>query len=180
MNTAGGWRRFFADCIDNLILGIGSFLLGVLMGLFFPPPILDLLGNLISGTLLILYFSLLESSSAQSTLGQRFLGIRVFSLSYERISFWRALYRVLITHFAIIVFGVVGLFFSVILARLQIPALAFGVYFFVLLPFCVYAVLAFFYLRLFSGKKQTLRDYLTSTLMIKTATVPVKNEEGSE
>lgn len=99
---AGFWRRFVAVLIDLIILVIGGAFIGGTVGtiIWF---ILDASGidldmiqtvvivaDIITNVLNWLYFTLLESSSKQATLGKMALGIVVTDLSGNRISFGRA------------------------------------------------------------------------------------------
>lgn len=100
---AGFWRRLAAAFIDGIILWIGGTMMGIilgfLIGLFLGIRGTDLkvikkvaginiyiLGIVINW----LYYTLLESSSRQATLGKMALGIAVTDLSGNRISFGRA------------------------------------------------------------------------------------------
>jgi len=100
---AGFWRRFGAALIDGVILWIGGIILGVilgsLIGLFLGIRGTDMeiikkvaVTNIyIIGTVLHwLYYTLLESSSRQATLGKAAVGIIVTDLDGGRISFGRA------------------------------------------------------------------------------------------
>src|SRR3989344_1024599 len=87
---AGFWRRFGAIIIDQIIVGIGvsilSFALGA--GITDPnnadtfEPIFGLGGLAISW----LYYSLMESSSHQATLGKMAIGIKVTDLQNQPVS----------------------------------------------------------------------------------------------
>lgn len=89
-------------------------------------------GFLIALTAIWLYFAGLESSSLQSTLSGRILGLRVTDLKGEPISFNRATLR----HFAM--------------------------YFSALTPFAIGFLMAFW-----TKRRQTLHDYVTSTLVLR-------------
>ncbi len=109
---AGFWKRFVAYLIDDLLLGLFSFLVfipvfgilglgvagmgngddversvGMLMGLIVGPLLLAILAICVAGWL---YFALMESSAKGATLGKMALGIRVTDLAGNRISFGRA------------------------------------------------------------------------------------------
>ena len=107
---AGFWLRLLADIIDNLLLGIPY---GVLAVMIFasaipmlralgatenPNPLLiaSLLGSRVLLFLLLnllgtwLYWSLLESSSWQATVGKKALGLYVTDLQGGRVSFGKA------------------------------------------------------------------------------------------
>jgi len=89
-------------------------------------------GFLIALTAIWLYFAGLESSSLQSTLSGRILGLRVTDLKGEPISFNRATLR----HFAM--------------------------YFSAVTPFAIGYLMAFW-----TKRRQTLHDYVTSTVVVK-------------
>lgn len=78
---AGFWRRFAAAIIDGLILSVASTtVIFVSLGIAYP-------FTLVVGWL---YYSLMESSSTQATLGKMALNIKVTDLDGRRISFGRA------------------------------------------------------------------------------------------
>lgn len=90
---AGFWRRFLAIIIDGIILGIAGNILnygviGVVFGLrgFAEDGVYELVGVVIAW----LYFTLMEASSNQGTLGKMALGIVVTDLDGKRISWGRA------------------------------------------------------------------------------------------
>lgn len=103
---AGFWPRFAAFLIDSIIQFFMGFVLALLFIFLFlkgfdaeqaaPNPereaILNLLGFLIGW----LYFTLMESSRYQGTIGKRLLGLRVVDMQGEPVSFVRATGR----HFA--------------------------------------------------------------------------------
>ena len=81
MTYAGFWRRFGAIIIDAIIVDMATgILLLVSLGAF--APVLFFAGWL--------YYSLMESSSWQATLGKMALGIAVTDNAGKRISFGRA------------------------------------------------------------------------------------------
>lgn len=99
----GFWERFLAYCIDSLILLVGSVVVGFL-GAFFIAFILALMGLDVEGmedsfvaiyyilaiALIWLYFTIMESSKIQATLGKKICNLVVVDLSGSRISFARA------------------------------------------------------------------------------------------
>jgi uncharacterized RDD family membrane protein YckC len=94
----GFWRRFAAYIIDAILVVILSALIGALLGIVI--SILRIDRGVISGlstvvgvVIVVLYFSLQESSEAQATLGKRALGVKVTDMNGQRISFPRALGR---------------------------------------------------------------------------------------
>jgi uncharacterized RDD family membrane protein YckC len=80
-NYADFFKRFAAYLIDGFIFGAITGMLFLVMGYYFYFPFL------LSGWL---YFSLMESSQYQATLGKRALGIVVTDLNGDRISFGKA------------------------------------------------------------------------------------------
>jgi uncharacterized RDD family membrane protein YckC/Tfp pilus assembly major pilin PilA len=74
---AGFWRRVAAYIIDGLVISIPSFVVNIV-------PILGFLVSLVGRWL---YFSLMESSSWQATLGKRAMGIKVTDAQGQRVSF---------------------------------------------------------------------------------------------
>ncbi len=90
---AGFWRRFAAIFIDGLILGVAGNVinygfLGAAFGLtgIRRSGTYELIGVIIAW----LYFTLLEASSTQGTVGKMALGIKVTDLDGRRISWARA------------------------------------------------------------------------------------------
>lgn len=86
---AGFWKRFVAAIIDGIILTIGGWLIGSLIGVlfgWFGIPLAYLVG-FVGGWL---YYALMESSEKQATLGKQALGIIVTDIDGNRISFGRA------------------------------------------------------------------------------------------
>jgi len=82
---AGFWRRFVALLIDGIILSLAGVLIGFVFGE--PPGRFNSLVSTIAGWL---YFSLMESSEKQATLGKMALGIYVTDNYGNRITFGRA------------------------------------------------------------------------------------------
>jgi len=100
---AGFWRRLIAVLIDTIILAIGGAIMGGIIGGTFGfilgavgteastiQAIAMVTGYLVGIVLNWLYFTLLESSSKQATLGKMAIGIIVTDLNGSRISFGRA------------------------------------------------------------------------------------------
>lgn len=91
---AGFWKRFAAFVIDNLVLLIPSLIVGAILGLLmafiFSPSSTQIVGNLVGFLMTWLYYSLMESSGKQATLGKMAVGIKVVDLRGEQISFARA------------------------------------------------------------------------------------------
>jgi len=96
---AGFWERFSAMFIDSIILTIGGYLIGVIFGLLLVGLGVDLgtiqtnaegFGSILGIVEGWLYYTLLESSTKQATLGKMIMGIFVTDLNGNRISFGRA------------------------------------------------------------------------------------------
>jgi uncharacterized RDD family membrane protein YckC len=107
---AGFWLRLLADVIDNILLGIPYGLLAAVIFASAIPMLRDLaaaqnpnplliasvLGSRILLFILLnllgtwLYWSLLESSSWQATVGKKALGLYVTDLQGSRVSFGKA------------------------------------------------------------------------------------------
>ncbi len=103
VSYAGFWKRLLAYLIDSVILTIGGFIIGFILGIFLGVmlvaadantnaigPYANGLGNVLGLILGWLYFSFLESSAKQGTIGKMALGIKVTDLAGNRISFGRA------------------------------------------------------------------------------------------
>lgn len=109
---AGFWIRVLAGILDSIIV---TFLFGILFvvgaGVVYmlhghgwdrPEAENLLIGLLILAVILTnilyyLYFAILESSSWQATIGMKICGLKITSVDFKRISFWRALGRELAT-----------------------------------------------------------------------------------
>lgn len=98
---AGFWERFGAFFIDLIILSV----VGVVLGLILDDPRDKYFttSNYIGIVIDWLYYALQESGPGQATVGKRALGIKVTSLTGERISFANATGR----HFAKFLSGIV-------------------------------------------------------------------------
>jgi len=79
----GFWERFFAAIIDGIIMWIPNAVFQYLVGDIFIGYIASIVFNW-------LYYTLLESSEGQATIGKRALGLKVTNLNGERISFGQA------------------------------------------------------------------------------------------
>jgi uncharacterized RDD family membrane protein YckC len=106
MEYAGFWRRFTAYFLDNVILAFAELVFLFVLGL-----VLQLTGitdsinkdetsQIIAGTFLLiliivnwLYFSLMESSKFQATVGKIALNIKVVDYEGKKISFKLATIR---------------------------------------------------------------------------------------
>jgi uncharacterized RDD family membrane protein YckC len=101
-NYAGFWRRFAALIIDMLILAVPTYFLAILLG-DDPSDRMNTgdavkiqyftIYNVVSFLINWLYFSLMESSARQATLGKQAMGIYVCDVYGNRISFLKASLR---------------------------------------------------------------------------------------
>jgi uncharacterized RDD family membrane protein YckC len=90
LQYAGFWIRTGAYFIDAIVLYAVTFVLGFLIGdLGLNPAI----GGIISLLIAILYFSLMEASEHQATLGKMAVGIRVGDRNGDQISVLNAIGR---------------------------------------------------------------------------------------
>ncbi len=100
---AGFWKRVAASIIDSIILQVvgmfGGFLVGAVAGFMMAMAGVDiaviefagsLLGFFLGVVLNWLYFTIMESSSKQATLGKMALGIVVTDMDGQQISFAKA------------------------------------------------------------------------------------------
>ncbi|MFN8287052.1 MAG: RDD family protein [Chitinophagales bacterium] len=100
---AGFWLRFAAYVIDRAILGLA---LGVVLGQTKAESREVFQGMLIAFALSeVLYFTALECSDQQATLGKQFVGIKVTDENGQRLTFKRALLRSLSKYFSFILLG---------------------------------------------------------------------------
>jgi uncharacterized RDD family membrane protein YckC len=86
MEKYGGfWRRFVALLIDGVIFGAIEGVVGRMLGY-------EIAGGM---NLLLswLYYSLMESSGTQATLGKMVMGLKVTDLDGDRITFKKATIR---------------------------------------------------------------------------------------
>jgi uncharacterized RDD family membrane protein YckC len=104
---AGFWIRLVAHLIDSLIIIVGgvfavfimAFIGSALFGgseQFLPKggsPDSQLLSNLVFFAIALVYFSGMESSTYQGTLGKRALSLKVVNTSQQKISYSKALGR---------------------------------------------------------------------------------------
>ena len=119
LNYAGFWERFLAYCIDSAVLTLGSVIVGFL-GAFFIGFIMALMGMeveemenffvilyyILAFVLSCLYFTIMESSGMQATLGKKALNLAVTDLSGNRITFGRANGRYWSKLVSIAIFGI--------------------------------------------------------------------------
>jgi uncharacterized RDD family membrane protein YckC len=102
---AGFWRRVAAVIIDGLILSIVEVPLNIGLGAdtSSQSPSRASTAYVISTLISWLYFSLMESSARQATVGKMALGIKVTDMEGQRITFGRATGR----YFAKILSGLI-------------------------------------------------------------------------
>lgn len=93
---AGFFARFAAAFIDQILLGIFGFVVGLALGVAMvaagvkDAEVVGRAGNLLGLILGWLYYASMESSSSQATFGKQALGIKVTDLEGNPISFGRA------------------------------------------------------------------------------------------
>jgi len=99
----GFWERFLAYCIDSIILTLASVVVGFI-GAFFIGFVMALMGieieemedffvvlyYILAFVLSWLYFTIMESSKLQATLGKKICNLVVTDLSGNKITFARA------------------------------------------------------------------------------------------
>ncbi len=104
---AGLWKRSFAFLIDFVITIIPLLAIMKFTGLYKLNHEWTGVGiNLIQVTLYWLYYSLLQSSNWQSTIGKKVLGLIVTDLNGSKISFQQASIRFLFMFLSILTLGV--------------------------------------------------------------------------
>lgn len=91
LDYAGFWIRFVAYFIDAILLGIINVIATLILVGDFDNSNVAL--NLFSFLIGVLYFSLMESSDRQATLGKMAVGIKVGNKNGNKISFANALGR---------------------------------------------------------------------------------------
>ncbi len=95
-NYAGFWIRFLAYFIDSILMSIVNVI--ILYGVVGIDTLADpqegvLMTNAINFIIPLLYFTLMQSSSKQATLGKMAVGIKVLNANSETISFPQAIGR---------------------------------------------------------------------------------------
>lgn len=111
---AGFWRRIAALFIDFILLSLAAVVIGIICGFIYESftwkfkqisqindKEIEIVGKILSFIILWLYFSLMESSPLQGTIGKFMLKIKVTDLNLERIKFGKATGR----HFCKILSG---------------------------------------------------------------------------
>lgn len=97
-NYAGFWIRFLAYFIDSILMGIVNIvILYAVVGIdtLADPQEGTLMSNVLTIIIPLLYFTLMQSSSKQATLGKMAVGIKVLNSNGETMSFAQALGRYL-------------------------------------------------------------------------------------
>ncbi|CAA6812828.1 MAG: RDD family protein [uncultured Aureispira sp.] len=94
----GFWKRFVATGID--VVGLSVLLVcwtsvTELLGFILPSGANYFLQDVVTPVLLLLYFPLCESSRYQASVGKYILGMKIIDENGEKMTFWRALARVL-------------------------------------------------------------------------------------
>ncbi|MFZ3150489.1 MAG: RDD family protein [Anaerolineaceae bacterium] len=85
---AGFWKRFLAVILDGIIVGAIGWLLSRVTGNFFGNEFLN--NTFFPFVIAWLYYTLMESSEKQATLGKQAMQIKVTDMQGRRISFGRA------------------------------------------------------------------------------------------
>lgn len=112
-NYAGFWIRFLALIIDGLVIGTTAVLINV--GIFglesYTNPEASNAPTLVNFVVYLLYFSLMQSSSVQATLGKMAVGVKVVDTNGEQISLPKGIGR----YFSKVISGII-LFIGYIMA----------------------------------------------------------------
>lgn len=103
ISYAGFWKRFFALIVDVIIIIIPSAFISVPFLSSAPQGDAGSLANVIVFMVGWMYYSNMESSKKQATLGKMLLGIKVTDVDGERIDFGKASGR----HFGKIISGAI-------------------------------------------------------------------------
>lgn len=95
MRYAGFWRRLLAYVLDHVVLLAAAFLVGLVIAILGLASTLDsngvdVLFNIFGVVAAWLYFALQESGTHQATLGKRALGLKVFDMQGQRLTFGKA------------------------------------------------------------------------------------------
>jgi len=116
---SGFWERFFAYCIDSIILTLASVVVGFI-GAFFIGFVMALMGieieemedffvvlyYILAFILSWLYFTIMESSKLQATLGKKICNLFVTDTSGNRITFLKANARFWSKFISAVIFGI--------------------------------------------------------------------------
>ncbi len=95
---AGFWLRLCAWIIDMVIISIGGWILGFIIGFGYASAVgsavyVAWIGNIFGVLVTWMYFAGFESSRYQATFGKRIVGIVVTSSNGKRVSFGQATVR---------------------------------------------------------------------------------------
>ncbi|RKZ52929.1 MAG: RDD family protein [Candidatus Parabeggiatoa sp. nov. 3] len=94
MRYGGFWLRVIASIIDGILIQIvvfvGAFLVVMLVMGEGTEESLHIIANLVGLVISWLYYTLLESSNWQATIGKKALGLKVTDLQGQQIGFGRA------------------------------------------------------------------------------------------
>lgn len=88
---AGFWIRVVAYLIDGILLAVINFIIGLVMGSAGTGA--GTMGSVISLIIGLVYFSVMESSESQGTVGKMVVNIKVGDSNGERISLSNAMGR---------------------------------------------------------------------------------------
>ena len=164
LRYAGFWKRYIADCIDLVILGI----------LITSRSIFNLGHNSLSITifliaviaLFLIYFIWSESSIRQATFGKILVGIVVTDLEGRRISIFKSIERLMVKYLCSIVIGFMATF--LILSGFN-PLNGKAAFSFAGFLIAILAGLAIFLIPTAFNKKQAPHDSLTDCLVLSKA-----------
>jgi uncharacterized RDD family membrane protein YckC len=118
---AGFWIRLLAGFIDlmivSLIIGLAFFqlkhlfpsfaylltpthvhLMGYEMQWYYTMPIV---GKILQVVITLLYYSLLESSKWQASIGMKICGLKITDINFQRLRWWQALVRELAAYLSL-------------------------------------------------------------------------------
>lgn len=97
MEYVGFWMRVIAYIIDSIILEVVLFVIAFLISMSSGEPVVMAMGgplmSIIGLVLGLGYWSVMESSAKQATIGKMIIGAKVTDEAGNRISFMRALGR---------------------------------------------------------------------------------------
>lgn len=105
LEYAGFWRRVAASLFDNAVTTFVGLGLGIML-VIFNIPIPQIISNVVPILIFWLYFSLMESSDKQATVGKRILGIQVTGIDGNKISFLRATGRTFAKILSVLTLGI--------------------------------------------------------------------------
>lgn len=105
-NYAGFWIRVGAALVDGVILGILNVIISFIYLGTYSIYQSDTLLSVVSWILGILYYTLMESSERQATLGKMAVGIKVGDAHGNKISFANALGRYFAKIISAIILGI--------------------------------------------------------------------------